>query len=114
MPGEIIKGEDRRISVSVFRTIKVGRPEGMEFTKFNVAEEVTIPEDQDPALARRQLFTNLLNEAAVYESVVKAAGGNENKINQIIRLLARILENQGGEADGQVKENRHLVHGHSK
>jgi len=99
----LIPGKDRRIAVTVHRTVKVGRPDGFDFTKYSLTEEVTVDENRDPVADRKELFTGLLKEAALYEAVVKTAGGDEAKIMQIIQLLARLLEQQGGQNE-EIKE----------
>ena len=88
-----IQFTDRRISVKIGRTIK-DSADKYEFTKFDLSVEATIPDGVDRQKASDVLFRDIMQESLARETVIRAARGNSEALDKIVKILQDIMKSQ--------------------
>ena len=96
-----IEFKNRRVSVSVGRTIKFGND--YEFFRFDLGMEADIPDDVSREEAHNQLFKELMEEVVNREAIVKAIGNDMSAMDMLVTLLKGLLKNKN------IKQNKEEV-----
>jgi len=96
--------KNRRINVSVGRTIKFGHD--FEFYRCDIGMEADIPDGMERADAHNQIFKELMEDLMYKEAVIKASGKDLSSMDMLVDLLKNILnENKHKENKNTHNEN---------
>jgi len=96
--------KNRRISVSVGRTIKFGNE--YEFFRFDVGMEADIPDDADRVEAHNELFKELMEDVINREAVIKAVGNDVSAMDTLVTLLKGLVTNKQDRSKDNVNINK--------